>query len=258
MQMDSYPPGMPSWVDLSTPDPAAAAQFYSALFGWEVTEGPPEAGGYAMCHLGGQTVAGIGPQQYPGPPVWSTYVNVTDADAIMASVTASGGSVVMPPMDVLDAGRGAMFTDPAGAVFGVWQPARHAGAGVVNEPGALCWNELVTTDVAGAERFYAAVFGWGARTQGEPGPQAYTEWQLAGRSIGGLMAKPADMPPEVPPFWMAYFAVADTDANLRQAQALGASVVVPATDISAESGRFAVLADPAGAMFGVLAMPTTD
>lgn len=164
----------------------------------------------------------------------------------------------MPPMDVFDSGRMAVFADPAAAVFGVWQPQTHPGAGVVNEPGALCWNELMTTDVAGAGRFYAAVFGWTPQVQGEPGPQAYTEWQLGGRSIGGMMAKPADVPAEVPPYWLVYFAVTDTDASAHRATELGASVVVPPTDIGAESGRFAVLTDPLGATFAVLAMPTTD
>ena len=81
MEIETYEHGVPSWVDLGTPDAAKASAFYSALFGWTVQQGPPEAGGYAIAELGGKPVAGIGPQQNPGPPVWSTYVNVDDADA---------------------------------------------------------------------------------------------------------------------------------------------------------------------------------
>jgi predicted enzyme related to lactoylglutathione lyase len=103
----------------------------------------------------------------PGPPVWSTYVNVDDADAIVARVTGAGGQVMLPPMDVMDVGRMAVFADPVGAVFGVWQPRAHKGAGIVNEVGTYSWSELITTDVDGAKAFYAAVFGWGADTHGE-------------------------------------------------------------------------------------------
>jgi hypothetical protein len=189
----------------------------------------------------------------PGaPPQWSTYVNVDSADDTVAKVEANGGTVYMPPMDVMEAGRMAVFADPAGAVIGVWQPGQHIGAQLVNEPGTYCWSELMTDDLAAAKSFYKAVFGWDAETQGPEGPGGYTEWKVDGRSVGGMMAKPDTMPPGTPSFWGVYFAVADTDASVAKAQELGATVVMPAADI--EPGRFAVLADPVGAMFNILAL----
>jgi predicted enzyme related to lactoylglutathione lyase len=155
-------------------------------------------------------------------------------------------------MDVMEAGRMAVFADPAGAAIGVWQPDQHMGAQLVNEPGTYCWSELMTDDLAAAKTFYKAVFGWDAETQGPEGPGGYTEWKVAGRSVGGMMAKPDVMPPDTPSFWGVYFAVADTDASVAKAQELGATVVMPAADI--EPGRFAVLADPVGAMFNILAL----
>jgi predicted enzyme related to lactoylglutathione lyase len=249
MEIDSYEHGVPSWVDLGTPDPTKAAEFYSALFGWTVQQGPPEAGGYAIAELRGRPVAGLGPQQNPGPPVWSTYVNVDDADKAVAAATEAGGTVFVPPMDVMEVGRMAFFADPVGAVIGVWQPGAHKGAGIVNEPGTLTWNELVTTDTAAAQQFYEKVFGWGAVTHGE-GAGAYTEFQVAGRSIAGMMAKPAEMP-DMPPYWGVYFNVADTDATAKRVGELGGTVMMPPRDI--EPGRFAVVADQTGAMFQVLA-----
>jgi hypothetical protein len=249
MEIERYEHGVPSWIDLSTPDPVRAKAFYAGLFGWEIFDGPPEAGGYAMAYLRDRAVCGIGPQMNPGPPAWSTYVNVDDADAVAAAVAANGGQVFVPPMDVLDVGRMAVFADPAGAVFGVWQARSHTGAGIVNEPGTLCWNELVTRDVAGAEAFYGAVFGWGHETSGN-GPGAYTEWKLAGRSIGGMMRKPATMPAEVPPHWMVYFAVADADATVARITELGGTVFMGPMAI--EPGRFAVASDPTGAVFSIL------
>jgi uncharacterized protein len=251
MEIESYGNGVPSWVDLGTADIAKAGAFYSALFGWTVQQGPPEAGGYAIAELGAKPVAGLGPQQNPGPPVWATYVNVDDADATVAKVESAGGTVFVAPMDVMDVGRMAIFADPVGAVIGVWQPGTHKGAGLVNEPGTLTWNELVTTDIAAAKAFYAAVFGWGAVTQGE-GAGAYTEFQVAGRSIAGMMEKPAEMPAEVPPYWGVYFAVADTDASAQRVGELGGTIMMPPRDI--EPGRFAIAIDPTGAMFSIIAM----
>jgi hypothetical protein len=176
---------------------------------------------------------------------------VDDADQTVAKVAANGGTVFMPPMDVMEAGRMSLFADPVGAVIGLWQPKEHTGAQLVNEPGALCWNELITTDLDGAKTFYKAVFGWDAEDQGPPGgPPAYTEWKIAGRSVGGMMRKSAEMPAEMPPNWGVYFAVSDTDATVARAQELGGSVLMGPTDI--EPGRFAVLADNVGAVFNVL------
>jgi predicted enzyme related to lactoylglutathione lyase len=248
MEIDSYEHGVPSWIDLGTPDIVKTGEFYSALFGWTVQQGPPEAGGYSIAELRGRPVAGLGPQQNPGPPYWSTYVNVDDADKAVAAATEAGGTVIVPPMDVMDAGRMAFFTDPVGAVIGVWQPNAHTGAGIVNEPGTLTWNELVTTDTAAAQSFYAKVFGWGAVTHGE-GAGAYTEFQVAGRSIAGMMQRPAEMP-EMPPYWGVYFDVADVDATAKRVGELGGTLFMPPRDI--EPGRFAVAADPSGAMFSVM------
>ncbi|HMD47129.1 MAG TPA: VOC family protein [Acidimicrobiales bacterium] len=246
MEMQTYGHGVPSWVDVGT-DVDKAKDFYRALFGWDIPDGPPEAGGYSIAFLRGKTVAGVGPQMNPGPPVWSAYVNVDDADAIAEKVTANGGQVVLAPMDVMTAGRMAFFADPAGAVFGIWQAGDHKGAQLVNEPGTFGWSELVTTDMEGAKAFYHAVFGWGAETHGD-----YTEWKLGDRSIGGGMPKPAEMPAEVPPYWGVYFVVEDTDATVAKVNELGGSLIFGPVDI--EPGRFATVADSTGAMFNVLAM----
>ena len=252
MEIDEYEPGVPSWVDVMSDDAAKTATFFSELFGWDCPEGPPEFGGYRSCTLNGRTVAGIGPKMGPDMPgVWSSYVNVTDAAATAAAVEAAGGTVMAPPMAVGDLGTMAVYVDPAGAVFGVWQPGEHKGAGLVNEPGTLCWNELVTDDIDGSKAFYASVFGWGADTKGGDGPEGYTEWQVSGRSIGGMMAKRPEMA-GIPNHWMVYFAVADCDATVAKITELGGKVLMPPMDI--EPGRFAVVEEPCGAPFSVLAM----
>jgi predicted enzyme related to lactoylglutathione lyase len=254
MEFERYENGVPSWVDMGSPDQAKAKAFYGGLFGWDCPDGPPEAGGYSVCTLRGRTVAGLGPHMNPAaPPNWCTYVNVDSADETIAKVEANGGMVYMPPMDVMEAGRMAIFADPTGAAMGLWQPGQHVGAQLANEPGTYCWSELITTDVDRAKSFYQAVFGWDSESQGgsEGGP-AYTEWKLNGKSIGGMMLKMPEMPAEMPNLWGVYFAVADTDATVAQAQEFGGSLIMAPMDI--EPGRFATLSDPVGAMFNVLAL----
>lgn len=254
VEYDKYDDGVPSWVDLSAPDLEQSKTFYAGLLGWETPEGAPEAGGYSVCLLRGKAVAGLGPQMNPAfPPAWLTYVNTDDADATIAKVKANGGMVFVEPMDVMDAGRMALFADPLGAVIGLWQPGAHLGAQLVNEPGTYCWSELITTDLDAAKTFYRAVFGWEGEDQGPPGgPVAYTEWKLGGRSVGGMMLKNENMPSEMPPSWGVYFAVEDCDAAVAKAQELGANLFYGPIDI--EPGRFAVLSDPQGAVLQVMAL----
>jgi len=249
MEMTSYAPGTPCWIDVGLPDPAAGAAFYGGLFGWTSEEGPPEAGGYRMCLLRGHPVAGLGPQMAPDvPPFWATYVSVADVAASVARVRELGGTVIVEPMQVLTAGHMAVCLDPTGAAFSLWQPIEHAGSGLANEPGSFAWNELMTDDLDAAIAFYGGLFGWTARTT--EGEMPYTEFQLDGRSIGGMMAKPAGMPPEAPSMWLVYFAVDDADASAARVTELGGALLMGPMDI--EPGRFATVADPAGAVFNIM------
>ena len=143
MEVDKFEHGVPGWVDLGTPDLDAARAFYSALFGWDIPPGPEEAGGYSVAMMRGRATAGFGPSMNPGPPTWSTYVIVDSADDIAKKVADAGGMAFVEPMDVLDAGRMAVFADPRGAVFSVWQPNQMPGAGIVNEPNSYSWSELL-------------------------------------------------------------------------------------------------------------------
>ena len=247
-----YQPGTPSWVDLASSDLSASAAFYSSLFGWDANDQGPEAGGYIMFEIGGVPVAGAGPIMVEGqPPAWTTYVSVADADDTIAKVKAAGGTVFVEPMDVMEVGRMAVCADPTGAAIALWQPRLHKGAGLVNEPGALVWNELSTRDTASAATFYRDVFGW-AGGPVDMGGMDYTELKLDDHLVGGMMAMPAEMPAEVPAHWLVYFGTADCEDTVGRATGLGATVFVPPTDIP--PGRFSVMADPAGAMFAVIRM----
>jgi len=249
----SYAPGTPSWVDIGT-DVDAAIPFYTGLFGWEADGGSEEMGGYGFFRLNGKVVGGFGPAQNPGPPVWSTYITVADVEASSEQVTAAGGTVVVPAMDVMTAGRMAVCQDAQGGFFSLWQAGETAGSEVVNEPGALCWNELNSRDIAGSIAFYGAVFGWTAETHDLPeSPMgSYTEFALDGQTIAGMLPMPPMVPPMVPTFWLVYFAVADTDAAVAKAQELGGTLTMPPMEVPA--GRFALIQDPQGGMFAVITL----
>lgn len=250
----SYAPGTPCWVDLATPDLEAAEAFYKPLFGWEIPELPnsAEMGGYRRAKLNGKDVAGAMPLMQEGqPPAWSTYISVDDADAIGRAIQENGGTMIAEPMAVASYGRLAIFTDPEGAFFGIWEPADFAGAELVNEPGTVGWNELGTRDPAAAKQFYGAVFGWEYDEEPSDRVGTYTIAKVGDAMVAGMIDMNAlEMPAEIPANWLTYFIVADADAALDEIRSSGGSVMNGPIDIP--PGRFAVVTDPFGATFAVM------
>ncbi|QGN45866.1 VOC family protein [Micromonospora sp. WMMD558] len=253
--MSTVPSGTPCWTDLATPDLADARRFYPELFGWTGQIAPePEAGGYTVFLLDGRAVAGAGPPAIPDQvPIWSVYVATDDADLVAGRVERAGGQVVVPPFEVLDRGRMAVFSDPAGATFSVWQPMAMPGGEVFGVPGAMSWTELVTPDPDGAKVFYELVFGWHPDGQAGESAAAHTAWRLGARIVAGMTVPLGDFPADTPAYWSVYFGVADADAAAARAAALGGSVLVPPRDIPA--GRYTALRDPQGALFNAIALP---
>ncbi len=251
----AHAPGVPSWIDLATPDVAAAKDFYAALFGWayddQPTDGPSP---YVMASKDGHSAVGmmaLTPEMASMPPVWSCYVTVADVEATLEQGEAAGGSVMRPAMDAMDAGRLAVVADPAGAVICLWQPLEHIGSEVINEPGAFSWAELITTDPLAVAPFYAAVFGWTEQTAVMSAGAPYTVFHVEGGSpdgIAGAMAPPVD---GMPSFWSVYFQVADAAATVETARTHGATILMEATSMP-EVGTLASIQDPHGAVFGVM------
>jgi uncharacterized protein len=255
-EMTTYAPGTPCWVDLGSPDIDASVGFYSELLGWDVpeSENPEQTGGYRIAAQRGKSAAGMMQLMQEGqPPAWTTYVSVADAGATAEKVKSAGGRVIAEPMDVMDLGRMALFSDPSGAVIGVWQPGSFPGAEIVNERGSFSWNELNTRDPEAAKTFYAAVFDWGARDVEMGEGATYTTWRHPDRSededsVGGMFDITGQMPDEVPAHWRTYFTVADRDETAKKANELGAQTLAT---MDMEMGRIGVFQDPQGAIFGV-------
>lgn len=250
----SYPNGIFSWVDLATTDPEAAKAFYASLFGWEPLDLPTDMGTiYTMLQIDGKNVAGLGPQspdmQSQGvPPLWSSYIKHDNVDAVAARISEAGGTVMFPPFDVMDSGRMTMALDPTGAMFGVWQPASHIGAQLVNMPNTVVWNELQARDTGAARAFYAQVFGWTYETD----PNNYVLCVQDGRRHAGMIQMDESWG-EVPANWAVYFMVADLAATVAKVQELGGKVLVPPMP-AGEMGSFSVVQDPQGGAFTVMEM----
>jgi predicted enzyme related to lactoylglutathione lyase len=246
-----HAPGTFSWVDLSTTDAEAAKRFYSDLFGWDFEDMPAgERMTYSMARLDGDYVAALYQQMAEEreqgiPPHWNNYVTVQSVDEAASRTKELGGTVLMDPFDVLDVGRQTVIQDPTGAVLAAWEPRRHIGAGVVNVPGALTWNELHTEDIDGAVSFYTGLFGWSTEAMDTGEGPDYHVIRNGERSNGGVMGTQ----PGEPPNWMPYFVASSLDEAVSKAEGSGGEKL--AGPIEMPNGRIAVVRDPHGAVFGL-------
>jgi predicted enzyme related to lactoylglutathione lyase len=256
MEISKANPGSFCWFELATSDQAAAKKFYGELFGWTANDNPmgPDAV-YTMFQLRGKNVGAaytLMPDQKGVPPHWGMYVAVANADEAHAKATTLGATAFCAPMDVGEHGRMAVLQDPTGATFSVWQANEHQGVGLWGEVGAFCWSELLTRDTAAATKFYTALFGWKTKVSEGGAGAPYTHWQNDGADIGGMMAIMPQMGP-MPPCWVNYVQVVNCDETAAKATSLGGKVCVPPMDIP-NTGRFAMLQDPQGAMLSVIAL----
>lgn len=248
-------PGGPNWLDLGVTDIPAAAAFYRAVLGWEFVSYGPEAGGYGGFTSGGRTVAALGPLMDPGATSsWTIYFQTPDAEATAKAVEQAGGTVRVPPGDVFEHGRMAAFTDPAGGEFAVWQPRANHGIEAANEPGALSWVELYSTDADRAVAFYREVFDWGI-TDAPMMPEYHMPHPAGGTPddmFGGIMQLPEEHQARGNRSeWHPYIEVDDVDAAYAAAESHGASGIIAPMDAEG-IGRMAMFVDPFGATLALI------
>lgn len=245
-EIAEHAPGTPSWVDLATTDADGALGFYCTLFGWTAEDVGGEAGGhYTMLRKNGKDVAALyASVADQSISRWNTYITVADCDAAARRVEFAGGTVFAAPFDVSGSGRMTVVQDPTGALLALWEPRGHSGARLVNEPGSLCWNELITPNRDRAAAFYGALFGWSSRTY-QLGPVAYTEFRRGPHRVAGMTEMSG-----VAPYWNVSFAVADAAETLEAVECLGGRTVRPVTTFP--FGRIASFADPHGATFSIV------
>ncbi|MCR5977669.1 VOC family protein [Gordonia jinghuaiqii] len=248
------PSGAPIWFDLMSSDTAKAEDFYGQIFGWEAETPNEEFGGYRNFYKNGKRVAGLSPtMEGAGPPnIWSVYLHAEDAEATAKAVEAAGGSIMVPPMAIGDEGTMMVAVDTAGAVIGFWQPGTHQGYAEYGDHGTPYWFECQSKDYAKSLDFYRTVLG--ARieevgTGGDPdavGPDNYGQIFYGDLSYAGIMDAAKMFPPEVPSFWQLYITVDDVAASVKQAETLGAEILMPGEDTP--WGTLAAIKDPLGAL----------
>jgi uncharacterized protein len=244
---DSTPIGAPCWVDLSSSDSDKSRAFYGELFGWTVVDPGPEYGGYVNFHKDGVPVAGCMASDSGMPDGWMVYLATDSAKDTTESVTAHGGQVVFPAMEVMQLGSMAIVTDAGHAAVGVWQPGLHKGFGLVAEAGAPAWFELHTRDHAAAVAFYRDVFHWETHVVSDTPEFRYTTMVNGDDWLAGIMDASTFLPAGVPAQWSVYFGTDDTDLSLKRAVELGGAIVQPAEDTP--YGRLAEATDSTGAHF---------
>ncbi|MYV54184.1 VOC family protein [Streptomyces sp. SID3212] len=253
-------PGTPCWVNLMVHDVPGAEAFYGPLFGWEFAQGPPELGLYMRGRIGDHEIAGIG-QLQPNPMLhvcWTTYLATDDADATASAIRTNGGTVAVPPLAAGLAGRLTIALDPAGALFGTWEPGTHPGTMLTGPHGTPVWCELITPETASIGAFYRGLFAYDERADGDgaggdgPGPDVQT-LALAGTPVASLHGIGSGRFRERHPYWIVYFEVDDTDAAALLVTERGGQVLRAPED--GAHGRTAIVTDPEGALFGIVRSP---
>ncbi len=231
------------WHDHGSPDPAKATGFYGALFGWDYETFKPGEMDYEMIRANGQTHGGFGSPPGNPPPQWIGHVLVKDVDETILRAEGAGGKILNEPMDIPDVGRMAIIADPQGAVISAFA----SSGDPPQSEGIFVWDELLTTDVDAAKRFYGEVFGWTSKDM-PMGDTTYTLFKRAGDiDVGGLMQRPRE---DIPVHWTPYIGTQDTDATVTRAKELGATILSEPMDVP-DMGRFAIIQDPTGAVFGI-------
>ena len=244
----SYPPGTFSWAELATSDADGAKAFYTSLLSWDYEDNPVgDDQVYSMVLRDGKHVAAVY-QDSDQPPHWNCYVTVTSADDAAAKAKDAGGTVMLDPFDVMEVGRMAVIGDPSGAALSLWEPRQHIGAAVVNTPGAMTWNDLITGDPDTARRFYGDLFGW--TFEEIPDAGGYTVIKNGERSNGGIF------PQDGPSNWLPYFGHEDVDRAVQDVPGLGGQVLNG--PIRMPQGSIGVFADGQGAVFSLWTGPYDD
>lgn len=251
----SYKPGMLCWTEMGTTDAAAAKEFYSRIFRWQVHEAPVDSDEpYYLFHIENDQVAGLyaynADQREQGiPPNWLCYFSVADVNETTEKARSLGANILTGPFDVMELGRMSLIQDPTGATFGIWEAKAHIGTMRLGEHGTITWAELTTNDVDKALAFYTELFGYGT-TRMESQEGLYIVFDVNGSPAAGLASVQATGQ-NTPAYWQIYFNVDDSDMLVEEVRKAGGTVLTEPTDIP-DVGRFAILRDPTGGVFSVL------
>ena len=245
------------FAELVTPDIAQAERFYGGLFGWTFEDIKLGSYDFVEASDGGHLVASLFSRPMPSDhsrgPAWLTFFSTKDVDAVAALAAQQGARLLRPAHDLPGLGREAVFADPQGAVFAAFTSASGDPPDVLVQPGQWIWSALITTDPDAAAAFYQSVFNYDVYDL--PAPQDAQHLTLAADDFARVGINP--MPgkrPDAHPYWINFLRVDDAGVVAAKATSLGGQVLLsPRTD--RHGAQIAILADPAGAPFGVMEWP---
>ena len=232
------------WHEHVSDDPKQAEDFYTQLFGWGTAVFKSGEADYTMISARGQNHGGFATAlEGAPPPHWLSHVAVENLEQTIAKAKSAGGSLAAGPFEMSEVGGFAIIADPQGAYVSLYEPEGEGGGA----EGVFVWDELGTSDVDAAQRFYEQVFGW---TTSDMGAE-YGGYRIFNRGdvgIAGLMTLPDE---SIPPYWQPYIEVEDPNRTTAKAIELGGSALMEPMDVP-NVGRIAVLRDPQGATFGII------
>jgi predicted enzyme related to lactoylglutathione lyase len=242
---ERWPAGTPAWADLTVPSLDEARAFYGPLLGWEFEGGGPETGGYTVATVGGRRVAGLGeaPEGQAAEPQWCVYLATDDINASVARAGAAGADVVVGATSIPRMATMAIVADPTGALFGLWQSGHHTGWDVSDEPGAVVWTEVMSTDQPMSLAFYRQVLELDADDM-SGGGFVYATLRRGETPVAGVGGS------DGPAAWTVYVAVADVDVAAARAVDLGGDVLAGPFD--SPFGRNARVRGPFGETFALI------
>jgi len=243
-------PGKFVWADLVTDDVPVARKFYAQLFGWQFWD----MGDYTIALNDERPLCGmfqrLRPKDRVAEPRWFGYISVGSVERVQGAVTKAGGRVLAAPRQMPKRGDQAVFADPEGAVFGVVKSSAGDPEDFLAEPGEWIWIQLLSRDARKAAEFYRKVAGYDVVEN--TANNRLNDYVLT--SKGYARATVRTIPSastQVQPTWLPFVRVKNVGESVAQAKQLGGKVrIEPKPELF--DGKVAVIADPTGAVIGIL------
>jgi predicted enzyme related to lactoylglutathione lyase len=242
------------WYELITPDIEAAKVFYTKVMGWSALDVSAPGRAYILFTVGQAPVCGLmdlpeAAKEIGGKPCWVGYVSVNDVDATAQRIERLGGAVRVPPADIPDIGRFAVFADPHSVTLALLTSLSRDDEkpADMSAPGRVSWHELVAADWEQALAFYSEIFGWQKASFDQGVMGTYQLFSIGGRPVGGMFTKPPTTPA---PFWLYYFNIDDIDAAMKRVMDGGGQILEGAVEVPGGSW-IARCTDPQGAVFAL-------
>lgn len=246
-------PGKFVWVDLVTPDVAAAKTFYRKMFGWSYRTLADDGRPYTLAYRGRQPVGGMIQRREESRSAsgrWVAFMSVPDVAAAAKFVVEKGGKVLIEARSLPERGEMSLLADPDGVPIGVITSSSGDRDDFLVEHGEWIWALYQSPAAVGAAAFYQELAGYEVVPDDRYFEMPHFLLVSQGYARASLLEIPSGNQ-RLQPGWLYFIRVEDVAKQVERAQQLGGRVLVaPRSDLA--QGRLAVIADPGGAPVGLL------